>query len=154
MRYFAYRLDTVPKWETYDWNQFLNETTFIDNFHDMSRCLDSFMNGSQYEKARVATSDEYGPPNALYYLKNAKLTLARDNYHHLATDADDSQRLDASREMVMDLEGLAATDMDAIQNPSNFYAFDQIRVQQEIKYRQALEKEIESYGDKISDLGH
>ena len=154
MRYFGYRLDTVPLWEKYDWNQFLNETTFINNFHDLSRCLDSFMNGAQYEKAHLATSDEYGPPNALYYMKNPKIEEVHDNYHHLSTDADDSQRLDASREVVMDLEGLAGTDLTAIQNPGNFYAFDQIRVQQEIKYRQALEKEIENLGDKISDLGH
>ena len=44
--------------------------------------------------------------------------------------------------------------MEAIQNPSNFYSFDQLRAEQEIKYRQALQKEIENTGDKISDMGH
>jgi S1-C subfamily serine protease len=51
MRYFGLRLDTVPKWEVYDPAQFLAETTFLKNFHDQSRCLDSFLNGAQYEKA-------------------------------------------------------------------------------------------------------
>ncbi len=154
MRYFGLRPDTVPKWETYDWAQFLNQTTFINNFHDTSRCLDSFMNGAHYEKAHVASADENGPPTAMYYLKNAKLVTAHDNYHRMSTDADESQRLDASREVVMDLEGVAGADMDAIQNPGNFYAFEAIRAQQELKYRQALQKEIENVGDKISDMGH
>jgi len=154
MRYFGMRLDTVPQWQSYDWTQFLNETSFIDNFHDLSRCLDSFLNGARYDKNHLATGEEYGPPTALYYVKNAKLVQAHDNYHRLTADADQSQRLDATREMVMDLQGIAATNMDAIQNPSNFYAFDQIRVQQEIKYRQALEKEIENFADRISDMGH
>ena len=154
MRYFGLRLDTVPRWEAYDWDQFLRETTFINNFHDVSRCLDSYMNGTRYERAQVATTDEYGPPNSQYYLKNQKLQAAHDNFHRMSADADQSQKLDAGREMVMDLEGVAGTDMDAIQNSGNFYSFDEIRAQQEIKYRQALEKEIESAGDKISDMGH
>jgi hypothetical protein len=154
MRYFGLRLDTVPRWEAYDWNQFLNETKFIADFHDVSRCLDSYMNGARYERAQVATTDEYGPPNAQYYTKNQKLQEAHDNYHRMTSDADESQKLDAGREIVMDLEGIAGADMQTIQNPNNFYSFDQLRAQQEIKYRQALAKEIESAGDKISDMGH
>jgi hypothetical protein len=154
MRYFGLRVDTVPKWEAYDWPQFLDETTFISNFHDLSRCLDSLMNGAAYERAHLATGDEYGPPNSQYYQKNPKIVAAHDNFHRLSTDADQSQKLDASREMVMDLDGIAATDMDAIKRPGNFYSFDEIRVQQEIKYREALQKEIDSAGDRISDMGH
>ncbi|MEI9998494.1 MAG: hypothetical protein WDO13_04690 [Verrucomicrobiota bacterium] len=78
----------------------------------------------------------------------------RDNFRQQIADADTSQKLDASREIVMDLEGLAATDLTTIQNPDNFYLFDRQRVAYEIKYRQALEKEIQNYGDHISDLGH
>lgn len=154
MRYFGFRLDTVPTWEVYDWAQFLNQTNFISKFHDLSRCIDSFMNGARYEKAQIAGNDENSPPSSQYYLKNPKLVAAHDNYHNQTADSDESTRLDATREMIMDLEGVAGTDMDAIQNPSNFYGFEQIRVQQEIKYRQALQKEVESYGDKISDMGH
>jgi hypothetical protein len=144
----------VPKWETYDWAQFLNQTNFLSKFHDTSRCLDSFMNGANYERAHVASADENGPPNAMYYQKNEKIVAAHDNFHRQTADSDESQRLDAGREIIMDLEGIAGTDMDAIQNPANFYGFEQIRAQQEVKYRQALEKEIESAGDKISDMGH
>ncbi len=154
MRYFGLRIDTVPKWETYDWAQFLNQTAFIDKFHDVTRCLDSFMNGARYEQAHVASTDEYGPPNAMYYMKNAKLVAAHDNFHHLTTDADQSQRLDATREIIMDLDGVASTDLAPIQNAGNFYAYEEVRAQQELKYRQALQKEIESAGDKISDMGH
>jgi S1-C subfamily serine protease len=154
MRYFGLRIDTVPTWEPYDWNRFLSETTFLKNFHDQSRCLDSYMNGVNYEKAHIASADENGPPTALYYTRNEKLQTAHDNYHKLATDADDSQKLDASREMVMDLEGVADEDMPAIQQTSNFYGFDQLRAAEEIKYRKALRDEIEKYGNKISDEGH
>jgi S1-C subfamily serine protease len=154
MRYFGLRVDTVPKWEAYDWGVFLQQTTFINNFHDTSRCLDSFMNGARYEQAHVTSTDEYGPPNATYYLKNAKLVAAHDNFHHMTADADQSQRLDAGREIIMDMEGVASTDMQPMQNTNNFYAYEAIRAQQEIKYRQALAKEVESAGDKISDMGH
>jgi S1-C subfamily serine protease len=154
MRYFGLRLDTVPTWETYDWNRFLSETTFLKNFHDQSRCLDSFMNGAGYEKAHLAGTEENGHPDSRYYLRNDKIVTAHDNYHKMATDADDSQRLDATREMVMDLEGIADADMDAIQNSGNFYGFDQQRAAQEVKYRKALRTEIENLGNKISDMGH
>jgi hypothetical protein len=154
MRYFGLRLDTVPHWETYDWNRFLGETTFLKNFREQSRCLDSYMNGVNYEKEQVAGADENSPPNSQYYLRNEKLQTAHDNYHNLSTDADSSQKLDAGRELIMDLEGVADADMDAIQNLSNFYSFDQIRARQEIRYRKALRTEIENTGNKISDLGH
>ncbi len=154
MRYFGFRLDNVPKWEAYDWNRFLNETTFLRNFHDQSRCLDSFMNGARYEKARVTSTDEYGPPNARYYLRNEKIATAQDNFHKFSTDADNSQRLDAWRELIMNLQGLAKQDVDAIQDPSNFYSFDQLVAAEEIKYRKALQTEIEKMGDKMSDMGH
>jgi hypothetical protein len=79
---------------------------------------------------------------------------ARNNYHNQTVDTDESQKLDASREIVMDLEGIADADMDAVQNPANFYSFDQLRTVYEIKYRKALRAEIEKFGDKISDMGH
>jgi len=154
IRYFGLRIDTVPKWETYDWAQFLGQTAFINNFHDVSRCLDSFMNGAHYEQAHVASADEFGPPNALYYTKNAKLVAAHDNFHRLTADADQSQKLDAGREIIMDLQGVASTDLATMQNANNFYAYEAVRARQEVQYREALAKEIESAGDKISDMGH
>ncbi len=154
MRYFGLRIDTVPKWEPYDWSRFLNETTFLKNFHDQSRCLDSFMNGASYEKAHLVSTDEFGHPDSHYYLKNEKIQTASDTYHKLTTDTDKSQQLDAVRELIMDLEGLADADMPAIQNPANFYSFDAQRADFEIKYRKALRAEIDNIGGKVSDLGH
>ena len=154
MRYFALRIDTVPQWETLDWNRFLNETTFLKNFHQQSRCLDSYMNGARYESAHLSTTDENGPPDSRYFLRNEKIATAKENFHKFSTDADSSQRLDAGRELIMTLEGVANEDMDAIQNPTNFYAFNQLRAQHEIKYRKALVGEIEKMGDKMSDMGH
>jgi hypothetical protein len=154
MRYFGVRVDNVPSWVAYDWPQFLNETTYISNFHDLSRCLDAFMNGAAYERAHVASLDENGHPPVRYYLKNAKLVEIQQNFHQMATDADTSQRMDAAREMVMDLQGLANTDLDAMQNPNNFYPFNQVRAKEEVAYRKFLLKELDNAGDKISDMGH
>ena len=154
MRYFGLRLDTVPKWEVYDWNRFLTETTFLKNFREQSRCIDSYVNGVGYERAHMATADESGPPDSHYWLHNDKLQTIHDNFHRLATDSDQSQKLDAVREEVMDLDGLADADMAAIQDPANFYSFDAIRAAQEVKYRKALRGEIDKYSDKVSDMGH
>lgn len=154
MRYFGFRIDTVPKWETYDWNRFQNETVFLRNFAEISRCLDSYLNGEDYEKRQIAGNDEDSPPGSLYYHRNEKIQRAEDNFHKLSTDADNSQRLDAFRELTMDLESTAADGMDVMTNPSNFYSFNQIRAKQELAYRKALKDEIGKMTDKISDMGH
>jgi len=155
IRYFGIRLDNVPEWDTFDWNRFLNETTFLKNFRDQSLALDSFLNGARYEKAHVASATgENGHPDSHYYLRNEKISTAQNNFHKFATDADNSQRLDAWRELIMSLQGVARQDMDAIQDPTNFYPFDQLLAAHEVKYRKALASEIEKMGDKMSDLGH
>jgi len=112
------------------------------------------MNGAGYEKAHLVSADEFGHPDSHYYLRNEKIQAAHDTYHKLSVDADSSQKLDAGRELVMDLEGVADADMSAIQNSANFYSFDQLRAAQEIKYRKALRAEIETIGGKLSDMGH
>jgi hypothetical protein len=155
MRYFGYRIDTVPQWETYDWNRYLTETIFLKNFQEQSRELDSFLNGATYEKQHAAVAgDEGGPPDAHYYLRNPKIGSVSDTYHSETVNAEMSERLDAARELVMSLQGLADTDMEAIQNPSNFYSFDRVRAAQEIQYRKALRTEIDNFGGKVSDMGH
>jgi hypothetical protein len=155
MRYFGLRVDTVPQWEPLDWNRFLSETTFLKNFHQQSRCLDSFLNGTRYEHAGLTNPDpEAGAPNSRYYLHNDHIREDVDNFRQLTGDADGSQKLDAQRELLMDLETIADSDMDSVQNPANFYSFDQIRTKEEIAYRKALKTELDSIGNKISDLGH
>jgi len=154
MRYFGLRLDTVPHWEPCDWNRFLNETTFLKDFHEQSRSLDSFLNGTRYENAHVAGTDENSYPNSQYFLRNEKIVAARDSYHKFAADADNSQKLDALRELVMNLETIADADMTAIQNPNTFYSYNQIRADLEIKYRKYLRTQIEKEEGLVNDMGH
>ena len=46
--YFGLRLSGVQGWETYDWSRFLAETLFLKQFHQDTRCLDSYLNGRRY----------------------------------------------------------------------------------------------------------
>jgi hypothetical protein len=155
MRYFGLRIDTVPKWETYDWDQFLTQTTFLKNFHDQSRTLDSYINGQEYEKEHIATgADDEGPPDSKYYEKDQKIQQADDTFNKMDDNSDKSQHLDADRQMVLSLDGIADTDMTAIQDSSNFYSFLQTRAQEEVDYRKALRDEIDKFGDNIGSLGH
>lgn len=155
MRYFGLRIDTVPGWETYDMGRFLTESTFLEQFHTESRCLDSLMNGRRYERANlpVGTADDQLPSSS-YYQRDERLKRAMDNYRQQALNADKSQQMDASRELYSDVTDVANTDMDAIQKPGNFYHFDQVRAKHELAYRQALRQELESVSDHLSDLGH
>jgi hypothetical protein len=154
MRYFGLRPDTVPTWDVYDWNTFRAQTTFLKDYHEDSRCLDSYMNGARYEKEHLVNEGENGPPNSQYFLRNEKIVRIRDSVHSMAADADQSQNLEAWRQLVMDLEDLADKDKEAINNPANFYSFNETCAQQEIKYRNALRDEIERVGNKVSDMGH
>jgi hypothetical protein len=155
MRYFGLRVDSVPKWEPYDWSRFLQETTFLKQFRLASRCLDSLLNGARYERAKLTSTDpNEGMPNSSFYRQDESLGESFDQFKQASLDGDKSERLDQQREFLMDLQGFAAKDMDAIQNPANFYSFDHLRAKQEIAYRNALKAELDSMGDKISDLGH
>ncbi len=155
MRYFGLRLDNVPMWEDYDWNRFLAETTFLNKFHQESRCLDSFMNGAQYEKLHLTEGDgESGEPDSKFYLRDEKIQSASQSFHQLTDGGDKSARLDAARGLIMDLQGVADDGMTTMQNPSAFYFFNQLRATEEVKYRQELRKEIDNTSDRVSDLGH
>jgi hypothetical protein len=155
MRYFALRLDTVPAWEPYDPDRFLAQTTFLKNFEELNRCIDSYLNGTRYEKAGLTSMNiEEGAPNSKYYLKNDKIRGFADNYHQLAADADKGQRLDAQRELVMDLEGQAELDLATIQDPTNFYSFEETRAKAAYDYRKGLQTELGTLENKLGDLGH
>ena len=154
MRYFGLRLDNVPKWEVYDWNRFLAETTFLKHFQEQSRYLDSYMNGAGYERAHMVTGDENGPPDSHFWSQSKKLQSIHDTFHQQSTDTDQSQRLDAIREEIMDIEGFADADMQTIENPANFYSFDATRAEDAIKYRKALRAEADKFGNSVSDMGH
>jgi S1-C subfamily serine protease len=154
-RYFGFRIDTVPGWETYDWNRFLTESTFLEQFHFESRCLDSLMNGASYEKANLPTGtgdDEF--PSARFYQQDERLKTAMGNFRQQAINADNSQQMDAGRELYSDLIDIADTHLDEVRKPGNFYHFDQVRAKEELAYRAELRKELEKVGDHLSELGH
>jgi Trypsin-like peptidase domain len=162
MRYFGLRLDTVSKWEIYNIDQFLNETTFLKEFHRQSRRLDSYLNSTEKTDAKAATSDseddDAGLPNSKLYLTDAKIVKANDDFfQEVRGGADGAQRLDALRNWLFTLNSVADTGVAQMQNPNNFYQFDQQRVREELSYRNALKKELDSCGDDISrveSLGH
>jgi hypothetical protein len=155
MRYFALRVDTVPTWETYDWDRFLAQSFFLKNFEEISRCLDSLLNGKRYEKLGLTSMNpEEGFPSSRYYMLNEKIRGIADTFRRETADADSSDRLDAQRELVMDLQGLVDHDAAAIQNSNNFYSFEQMRARHDYGYRQELKKELNGLDNKVSDLGH
>jgi Trypsin-like peptidase domain len=143
MRYFGFRLDNVPGWEPYDWNRFQNETAFLDQFDQRNRCLDSFLNAPNDDK-----------PEDILWEEDAKIVKADDSYFDQASgDADASQKMDADRVVWAEISDIAGIDMDAIQNPNNFYSFDRQRAKDEIAYRKALKKELNEISDSVSRLG-
>jgi cytochrome c556 len=143
MRYFGFRVDTVPGWEPYDWDRFQNETAFLDQFDQRNRCLDSFLN-----------APDDGKPEDTLWEEDAKIVKADNGYFDQASgDADASQQMDADRVVWAEISDIATIDMDAIQNPNNFYSFDRQRARDAIAYRKALKKELNEISDNISRMG-
>ena len=50
------------------------------------------------------------------------------------------------------LDDIANIDMDAIQNPNNFYSFDRQRAKDEADYRKALKTELNTISNNVSRL--
>ena len=142
MRYFGFRIDNVPGWEAYDWRRFQNETAFLDQFDLRSQYLDSFLNAPNDNKPEDNT-----------WQKDDQIVKANSGFFEQANGADTSQQVDADRVMWGEISDLARTDMDAIQNPNNFYAFDQQRAGDEAAYRKALQTELEKINANVSQLG-
>ena len=154
MRYFGLRVDNVSGWETYDLGRLLNEATFLKAFQQKSRAIDSYLNGSRYEKLNLAKDNpEEGPPDSKFYLTDDEIRTANDNFHRLMVTKDKSEQLFALREMVEELQKQADENVPAIQTPSNFYSYDQILAKRELEYRQALKTEIGKIGDRTNDEG-
>ena len=142
MRYFGLRVDSVPKWEVYDWNRFQNETAFLDQFDKRNRSLDSFLNAPNDNK----------PEDALWR-DDEKIVKANNDFSDQASGAGSSQRMDAIRELYSDLDNIVGIDMDAIQNSNSFYSFDQQRAADKIAYRKALKTELDAAGNDVSRMG-
>ena len=146
--FFGLRLTDVPGWETYDLNRFLAETLFLKQFHEDTRCLDSYLNGKRH-----SSPDEDTPPvrDNQYFLNNDKIRQANETYHQFASDGDQNQRLDATRELLFDLQGIADTGVSTLQSMS-LYAYDQTWAKEELAYRKALRAELDDLGNNIHRL--
>jgi Trypsin-like peptidase domain len=144
MRYFGLRLDTVSEWVPIDSRQFQIETTFLDQFHDQSRRLDSYLNSPEN-----ATDEE-----SELYLSDEKIMDAINDYRQQGTGGDTGQHLEALRTFLFDLQCVADLNMQQIQNSNNFYTFDRERAVDELSYRKALKDELDSIGNNIDRLGH
>jgi S1-C subfamily serine protease len=150
--YFGLRLSGVPGWETYDPSRFLAETLFLKQFHDVTRCLDSYLNGRRIRPR--GGWQENGPLDNQYFLNNSKLHEANDTYKQTANGGDRGQQLDAARELLFDLEGVADTDAGNLQDWNDLYSYDRIWAQEEMAYRKALKKELDDLGSNIDRLNN
>jgi hypothetical protein len=153
--YFGLRLSGVQGWETYDETRFLAETLFLKQFHQDTRCLDSYLNGKDLSARRGRwqnNNEDQGAPDNQYFLNNLKLREANDTYKQLANGADQDQRIEAAKELLFDLEGVADTDVNTLQAMNNLYAFNRIWAQEEMAYRKALKKELDDLSNNIVRL--
>ncbi len=143
MRYFGMRIDTVAAWEPIDDRRFLIETTFLDQFNHRSRCLDCYLNAPDDDK-----------PEDIVWREDKD--IVKDNASFFAQaggNADMGQKIDADRLMWAEFNDIAASDMDAIQRPENFYSFDRTRAADEATYRRAIQAELKQISNDVSRLG-
>jgi hypothetical protein len=61
--------------------------------------------------------------------------------------------MDADRVMWAEFNDMAEADMAAMQNPGNFYSFDQQRAADEVAYRKAIRAELADINNNVSRLG-
>jgi hypothetical protein len=148
--YYGLLLRDVAGWEPLDLAQFNSESSLLQNFHDTTRCLDSYLNGRH--RRPNAPQLTGGPPDSKYYTQNAQLAAASDSYHKLANDADPDQSLDAARELLSDLQTVANADVDRLGSTNLAHAFDRRRAQEELAYRKALKAELDNLADNIPRL--
>ena len=148
--YFGLRLGGVQGWETYDLTRFLAETVFLKQFHQDTRCLDSYLNGRNHRSH--SGDDRDGPPDNRYYVNNVKLRAAQDAYRQFASGADREQRIEAARELLFDLENVADVGVNNLQDMNHLYVFDQNWAQEELAYRKALKSELDYFSDNIGRL--
>ena len=80
------------------------------------------------------------------------MRAANDTYRQLAAGADRNQRLEAAQELLFDLEGVADTDVSALQEMTNLYAYDQAWAREEMAYRKALKGELDDLSNNIVRL--
>jgi hypothetical protein len=143
--YYGILLKGVAGWEPLDLARFADETSLLQNFHDTTRCLDSYLNGRHHRQFNPQAVS--GPPDSQYYAKNPQIASAADTYRKGR-----AQGLDASRELLFDLQTIADTDVERLQSFGAAYAFDRQRVHEELAYRKAIKAELDALNDNISRL--
>jgi hypothetical protein len=154
MRYFALRLDTVAQWIDVDPRAFSVETAFLDQFEDQSERLDAYLNRSDNSNSNASPNGSTSDDKSKIYLDDEKIMRAENNYQSNANGADTEQHIEALRNLLFDLQGIADTHFSDIQNADNFYPFDRDRAHDEMAYRKALKDELDSISNNIERLGH
>jgi hypothetical protein len=135
---FGQRVDNVPAWDTCDAAQLQLQALFLDNFHQRSRTLDAYLNGTGDERdAKLWKSDD-------------KVKSANDTFVQDTAGGNPSERTEALHALLFELSVAADTDMDQIQQPANFYGFWRTRARDEIAYRQAIKAQIDAYGSDVT----
>jgi hypothetical protein len=146
--YYGLRLKSVAGWEPLALDVFQSETAFLQQFHETTRCLDSYLNGHRHRSAN-GNSGPAGPPDNRYYSNNAKLVSDADTYKKFASGADHNQSLDAARELLCDLQAVADTDVDRLKGLNSAYNFNRTHAQEELAYRKAIKDELDKFSDNI-----
>ena len=119
MRYFGLRLDTVPKWVPFDWAQFQTQTSYLDDFNKRSRSLDAYLNAPDDRK-----------PEDIIWWDDDKIVKAN---HDVGDPAF----------WLSEMKTIAQSGVAAMENPDNFYPFEQERAKWELTYRKAILAEID-----------
>jgi len=148
--YYGLRLTGIKAWENIDPARLQSETLFLKQFHTDTRYLDSYLNGRRHHS--IEETDANSRPTNSYYLNNPKLRSAIETYKHFSGGVDQTQRLQAARELLFDLISIADTDVATLQAWNSPNTYDRTWAQEELAYRKALRKELDDMSDNIARL--
>jgi hypothetical protein len=136
VRYFGVRIDNVPVWQNYNEAQYLNESTFLNNFHATSLALYALLTRQS--------------PNL--YLSNEKIRTIIETFKNSVQTNDGGSRAWAVQQAVWQLGNVADDGVDALQNPGSFYGFDQVRAREELALREQLRSAIQRNSNRLSEV--
>jgi hypothetical protein len=113
------------------------ESTFLTDFHEQSRALDSLINGHVSESFNIAS--EEGRPDPNYYTRSEKLRRIFDNLNRTMQTQGKAAAL---QECLWALQTEVDAGFESIQNNHSFYAYNRPMAQREFEYRKALREEL------------
>jgi hypothetical protein len=149
--YFGLALTNVAGWEPLDLAAFGRESALLSQFHETTRCLDSYLNG-RHRQADEPPAAATSPPDSKTYTSNAQIAAAHATYQRQATDTDHEEQLDAARELLDDLQSVAATDVAQVRSTNFAYALNRRRAQEELAYRKSIQAQLDALTDNIARL--